>query len=115
VPDLREAMIVLGMEGARPKPQDPGVRLGPPLRPRMEQHLAGLAGPADGLPLDIVDMANVVREMIAPRGLAGGGEPGVGRGGVGSMLAHARFSRLTSRCGQLDELTNFARPAAQLF
>ena len=40
---------------ARLEPEDAGVGLGRPLGPRMEQHLAGLARPADRLPLDVVE------------------------------------------------------------
>jgi hypothetical protein len=40
----------------------------------MEQHLAGLARPADRLPVDLVEMAHLAGQMIAPRGLARGVE-----------------------------------------
>ena len=39
--------------------------LGRPLGPRMEQHLAGLARPANRFPLDVVEMAHLVRQVIA--------------------------------------------------
>jgi hypothetical protein len=85
-PDLREAVIVLGMMRARLEPQDAGIGRGRLLGAGMEQHLAGLARPADGLPVDVVEMAHLAGQMIAPRGRACGVEGGVGGRRVGNML-----------------------------
>jgi hypothetical protein len=86
-PDLREAVIVLGMMRARLELEDAGIGRGRLLRRRVEQHLAGLARPADRLPVDLVEMAHLVGQMIAPRGLARGVEGGIGRRRVGNVLA----------------------------
>src|SRR6266404_1427968 len=92
VPDLREAVIMLGMMCAGLQPKNAGVGLGGPLRPRMEQHLAGLARPADRLPFDIVDVAHVIGQMIPARGLAPGDEACVRLRRIGDVLAHAGVS-----------------------
>src|SRR5580700_2068389 len=63
-PDLGEAVIVIGMMGARREPQDAGIGRGRLLGAGMEQHLAGLARPADGLPVDLVEMAHLAGQMI---------------------------------------------------
>jgi hypothetical protein len=66
-PDLGEAVIVIGMMGARREPQDAGIGRGRLLGAGMEQHLAGLARPADGLPVDLVEMAHLAGQMIRAR------------------------------------------------
>src|SRR3982750_2169013 len=63
VPDLREVMVVHRMMGPGLEAQDAGVRFCGPFRTRMEQHLAGLAGPSDGFPFDVVAMPNLHRLM----------------------------------------------------
>jgi hypothetical protein len=57
VPDLREVVLVHGVMRARLEAQDAGVGLGRPIGPRMEQHLPGLAGPADRFPFELIAVA----------------------------------------------------------
>src|SRR5258707_13044409 len=45
---------------------DAGVGLGRPLGTRVDKHLAGLARPADGLPLALVDVHRLAR-LVRPR------------------------------------------------
>src|ERR1700730_16880869 len=74
------------------EPQDAGIGRGRLPGAGMEQHLAGLARPADGLPVDLVEMAHLAGQMIAPRRLARGVECRIGGRGVVNMLAHGLLS-----------------------
>src|ERR671910_2838728 len=75
VPDLREVVVVQRMMRAGLEPQDSGVRLGGTLLARMEQHLSGLARPADGLPFQLVAMAHLHRLVLGGFGVSGHGSP----------------------------------------
>src|ERR1700730_1182976 len=80
------------------EPQDAGIGRGRLPGAGMEQHLAGLARPADGLPVDLVEMAHLAGQMIAPRRLARGVECRIGGRGVGNMLAHGLLSSSRRSC-----------------
>src|SRR2546422_11614239 len=59
VPDLGKIMAMARMEGAGLVADEARVRLARPLGPRMEDHLAVLAGEAQRLPGHVVDVAGL--------------------------------------------------------
>jgi hypothetical protein len=61
VPDLREIVPVQRMVRARCEAQDTGVGLGGPFRPRVEQHLPGLARPANRFPFELIAVSRFHR------------------------------------------------------
>src|SRR5207249_10269168 len=63
VPDLGKVMFMKRVMGSRFIADQPRVGLGGPLGVWVEQHLPGLAGPPDGLPLDAVDVSRLARNM----------------------------------------------------
>src|SRR3990170_2262867 len=68
-------MVVQRVMRAGLQTQDSGVRLGGTFLARMEQHLAGLARPADRLPFQLVAMADLHRLMLGEFRVSGHGSP----------------------------------------
>src|SRR5262249_28679391 len=66
VPHLGEVVPVAWVTGAGLVAHETGVGLGRPLGPRVEDHLAVLAGKPEGLPRHLVDVP-VLRAVIARR------------------------------------------------
>ena len=87
----------IGMMRAGLEPRDAGIGRGRLPGAGMEQHLAGLARPADHLPVDLVERAHLAGQMIAPRGLARGGERCIGGCRVGNVPAHGSVSSFFCR------------------
>src|SRR5918999_1606504 len=87
MPDLCEAMIVLGMIGAGFKPQNSRVRFGRAFRSRMKKHFACLARPPDRRPFNFVEMTRLVGLVILSRRFARGRQFRICGRRIGNLLA----------------------------